>query len=154
VSAHWIALLSDTLDMKLGPVIILFLFTFTISHSQAPNRPTGSPAQSSLTVTATVVPSVWLIVEPDGIRDAVVANAPDAKEPFFHAPAKTHGNGTAKKQTAPPTKSMRNKVEDAVQFTLPTPQRFDVSKETVMLDVSKDGKTSRRPVIVTTVVPQ
>jgi hypothetical protein len=140
--------------MKVGPVIILFLFTFTISHSQSLNRPSGSPAQSSLTVTATVVPSVWLIVEPDGIRDAVVANAPDPKESFFHAPAKTHGNGTAKKQTAPPKKSVRNAVDDAVQFTLPTPKRFDVSKETVMLDVSEGGKTSRRPVIVTTVVPQ
>jgi hypothetical protein len=140
--------------MKVGPVIILFLFTFTISHSQSLNRPSGSPAQSSLTVTATVVPSVWLIVEPDGRRDAVVANAPDPKESFFHAPAKTHGNRTAKNKTAPPTKSVRNKVDNAVQVTLPTPKRFDVSKETVTMDVSEGGKTSRQHVIVTTVVPQ
>jgi hypothetical protein len=136
--------------MKVGPIVILLLFTFNVSHSQTLNRTSGSSAHSSLTVTATVEPSVWLIMEPDGKRDVVVANAPDPRESFSHAPAKAHRNGTARKQTAIPNKS----TNDAVQFNLPTPKRFDVGEKTVMMDVSEGGKTGRRPVTVTTVVPQ
>jgi hypothetical protein len=136
--------------MKVGPIVILLLFTFNVSHSQTLNRTSGSSAHSSLTVTATVEPSVWLIMEPDGKRDVVVANAPDPRESFSHAPAKAHRNGTARKQTAIPNKS----ANDAVQFNLPTPKRFDVSEKTVMMDISEGGKTGRRPVTVTTVVPQ
>jgi hypothetical protein len=136
--------------MKVGPIVILLLFTFNVSHSQTLNRTSGSSAHSSLTVTATVEPSVWLIMEPDGKRDVVVANAPDPRESFYHAPAKAHRNRTARKQTAIPNKS----ANDAVQFNLPTPKRFDVSEKTVMMDISEGGKTGRRPVTVTTVVPQ
>jgi hypothetical protein len=136
--------------MKVGPVIILVLFTFNASNSQTPNGTSGSSAHSSLTVTATVEPSVWLIMEPDGTRDVVVANAPDPRESFSHAPAKARRNRTALKKTATPNKS----ADDAVQFTLPAPKRFDVSKKTVVMDISEDGKTGRRPVTVTTVVPQ
>ena|SRR5437660_6480086 len=77
--------LSDTLDMKVGPVIILVLFTFNGSRSQAPHGKPSSSAQSSLTVTATVEPSVWQLMEPDGKRDVVVADAPDSKDFFSHA---------------------------------------------------------------------
>jgi hypothetical protein len=136
--------------MKVGPIVILLLFTFNVSHSQTLNRTSGSSAHSSLTVTATVEPSVWLIMEPDGRRDVLVANAPDPRESFSHAPAKAHRNDTARKQAAAPNKS----ANDAVQFTLPAPKRFDVSEKTVMMDISEGGKTGRRLVTVTTVVPQ
>jgi hypothetical protein len=70
--------------MKVEFVLILFLFGCNVAHSQERHGQTGSSAQSSLTVTATVEPSVWLIEEPDGKRDVVVANAPDPKESFYH----------------------------------------------------------------------
>jgi hypothetical protein len=143
--------------MKVGPVIILVLFTFNISRSQTRHGNSGSSAQSSLTVTATVDPSVWLVMEPDGTRDVVVANAPDPKESFYYAPVKGRRKGTAvavAKQTAIRKEQMRNQDDGAVRFTFPTSKQFDVSKKTVMMDVSAGGKTERRPVMVTTVVPQ
>jgi hypothetical protein len=95
------ASLSDTLEMKVGLVIILVLFTCNVSHAQARQGQLGSSAQSSLTVTATVESSVWLIMEPNGKREVVVANAPDPKESFSHATVnKAGGENAAKKQTS------------------------------------------------------
>ena len=59
--------------MNFGYVLILVLFTCNVSHSQARQGQSGSSAQSSLTVTATVESSVWLIMEPNGKREVVVA---------------------------------------------------------------------------------
>jgi len=140
--------------MKVGPVIILVLSTFNISHSQA-RRQSGSPAQSSLTVTATVEPSVWLVTEPDGKRDIVVANAPDPKEAFSHSrPHKSKRSAQAAGQTAVKKEAVRQDGA-AVQFSFPmAPRQFEVTRKTVMMDVTENGRTDQHPVTVTTVVPQ
>jgi hypothetical protein len=144
--------------MKAEFVVSLVLFTCTVSHSQTPSRQSGSSAQGSLTVTAIVEPSVWLVMEPDGKRDVVIANAPDPKESFSHAPITKVGKKSAAPATAKHTAIAKEPVRNqnsAVQFSFPTgSKQFDVSKRTVMMDVSEGGKTERRPVIVTTVVPQ
>jgi hypothetical protein len=75
--------------MKVGPVLILVLFICSIAQSQTRHE-SGASAANSLTVTATVAPSVWLVMEPDGRQDMVVANAPDSKESFSHSSAKAH----------------------------------------------------------------
>lgn len=100
-------------------------------------------------------------MEPDGKRDLVVANAPDPQESFSHAPASKAGKKSAapaaKKQTssAIPREALHNQDNAAVQFTfLTAPQQFEVTKKTVMMDVSEGGKTERRPVTVTTIVPR
>jgi hypothetical protein len=146
--------------MKVGPVIILVLFTFNVSRSQARHGKSGSSAQSSLAVTATVEPSVWLVMEPDGKRDVVVANAPDPKESFFHSPAKAHRKSpaAAKKQSSSIAKSQQPPIrhdDTSVRFDFPTvSKQFDVTRETVTTNVSEGAKTVARPVIVTTVVAQ
>jgi len=150
--------LSDTLNMKVGPVIILVLFTCNVAHSQAQHGQSGSSTQSSLTITATVEPSVWLIMEPDGNRDVVVANAPDSKESFSHVPVKAgKKNAAAKKETSSFTSQElpRHQDDAAVQFTFPiAPPHFEVTKKNAMMEVSEGGKAYRRPVMVTMVVPQ
>jgi hypothetical protein len=149
-SRYWFnTSLSDTPEMKVGFVLI---------HSQAPSRQSGSSAQGSLTVTAIVEPSVWLIMEPDDEREVVIAKAPDPKESFSHVPITEPGRKSAAlgkaKQTAITKDPVRNQ-NCAAQFSFPTSSKqFDVSKRTVMIDVSEGAVTERRPVIVTTVVPQ
>jgi hypothetical protein len=147
--------------MKVGPIFILVLFTCNISQSQARPAQSGSSAHSSLTVTATVTPSVWLVTEPDGKRDLIVANAPDPKESFSHAPAiKARGKGATqtKKQTSSAAisqKPPRNQDDTGVQFNFPSISgQFDVTQKTVLMDVSEGGKTEARPVTVTTIVAQ
>jgi hypothetical protein len=142
--------------MKVGPVLILVLVISNIAHSQAGQHgQSGSAAQGSLTVTATVESSVWL-VDPDGKREIVVANAPDPNESFYHS--QTHKRKSAApaaaKQTAVTKELVRNQDGAAVQFSFPTgSKQFEVTRKTVMMDVSEGGKTERRPVMVTTVVP-
>ncbi|MGZ7104655.1 MAG: hypothetical protein ACXVKC_04410 [Candidatus Angelobacter sp.] len=142
--------------MKVGFVLILIIFTFNLSYSQARHGRSGSSAHSSLTVTATVEPSVWLDMEADGKRELVVANAPDPQESFSHAPA-----GKAAKKSAVPAKEQNSSTtlphhqHAAVQFSFPmAPRQFEVTRKTVVMDVTEDGRAERRPVTVTTVVPQ
>ncbi|HJX00797.1 MAG TPA: hypothetical protein VJ453_11580 [Terriglobales bacterium] len=143
--------------MKVGFVLILVLIC-NVSHSQALRKQSGSSAQSSLTVTAIVEPSVWLVMEPDGQSDVFVANAPDPKQSFFHAPLSKPGRKSAALAKAKHTGIVKQPVRNqnsAVQFSFPTgSKQFDVSKRTIMMDVFERGVTARRPVIVTTVVPQ
>jgi hypothetical protein len=160
VSIRLVISLSDTVSMKVGPVIILVLFTFNVSRSQARHGKSGSSAQSSLTVTATVEPSVWLVMEPDGKRDVVVANAPDPKESFSHRFPKPHKTSASptKKQNSSVAKSqepLQKQDDTEVHFDFPTASRqFDVTQKTVMVNVSEGAKTVARPVTVTTVVAQ
>jgi len=147
--------------MKVGPVIILVLFTFNVSRSQARQGKSSPSAQSSLTVTATVEPSVWLVMEPDGKRDLIVANAPDPKESFSHAPdtkARRRSSAPAKRQTssaATSRESLHNQDASAVQFNFPNvSRRFEVTQKLVLLDVSEGGRTGAWPVMVTTIVAQ
>jgi hypothetical protein len=146
--------------MKVGPVFISVLFICTIAQSQTRHGQSGSSAHSSLSVTATVTPSVWLVMEPDGKQDMVVANAPDPIESFSHARAKARrqsANLTEKQHSSLVRSQERlQKQEDtSVHFDFPTVSRqFDVTQKTVIVNVSEGAKTVARPVIVTTVVAQ
>jgi hypothetical protein len=81
--------------MRVGFVLILVFLICNVSHSQAPSRQSGVSAQGSLTVTAIVEPSVWLVMEPDGKSNVVVANAPDPKQSFSHALVSKPGRKSA-----------------------------------------------------------
>jgi hypothetical protein len=150
--------------MQVRPVLILVLFTFSFSLAQSNNRRSGGSAQGSLSVTATVVPSVWLSMDPAGKQEVVVANSADSKESFSHA----KGPGKKKTQTTPSKKRSssqaqtsagaplqpRNQSDATVQFSVPSPKQFELREEIMVMDVSKNGKTERQPVKITTVVPQ
>jgi len=144
--------------MKAGPVLsvlLLVLFTFNQAHAQARQKQPGQTAQSSLTITATVAPSVWLVMEPDGKRDIVVANAPDGKDSFVHVPAASAGKKKteAEKQSFADAARARHSQSAAVQFSFPAaPQQLEVTTATVMMDVAEGGKTERQTVKLTTVV--
>ena len=84
--------LGDHCYMKVGPVLILVLFICSIAQSQTRHGQSGASAASSLTITATVAPSVWLVMEPDAAQKVVVANVPDPKESFSHAATKARRN--------------------------------------------------------------
>jgi hypothetical protein len=146
--------------MKVVFVFILFLFSCADGQSQVRPRQSGSSAHSSLTVTATVAPSVWLVMEPDRKQSIVVANAPDPKEPFSHAATKARRKRAtlAKRQNSPNAisqKLLNNQDDAAVRFEFPiASSQFDVTKTTVIMGVSEGGKIVKRPVIVTTVVAQ
>lgn len=155
--------------MQAGSVrlLIFLLFAINLVEGQSSQKHSGGPATSSLRVTATVVPSVWLVMDRDGKQSAVVANAPDSKESFFH-PAATQRQKTLKATsgTSPATGRQHapteirlalqpgNQNDAAVQFSLPSPKQFDVKQETILMDVEVSGKKERRQVTVTTVVPQ
>jgi hypothetical protein len=146
---------SDTLDMKVGFVLILILFPFSISYSQARGGQQGSSAQGSLTVTATVESSVWLVMKTDGKRDLVVANAPDPKQSFYHAEGHHQKRQSATAKPTSVTKEAVRNQDGSIQFSFPTgAKQFDLTKKTLMMDVSEGGRTERRPVVVTTIVPQ
>ena len=145
--------------MKVAFVIVVVLFNCSVAQSQTPTRQSGSSTASSLTVTATVAPSVWLVMEPDGKQNVVVANAPDPKESFSPVvPAKSGKRAAqANKQasSAMPGKSRHNQAENSVRFNFPTASKqFDVTQKTVIMNLSEGGKTVERPVIVTTIVAQ
>lgn len=147
--------------MKVAFVFTLVLFfNCSVAQSQKQNRQSGLSATSSLKVTVTVVPSVWLVMEPDGKQNLVVANAPDPKESFSPARAVKSGAKRAaqsKRQpsSAMPRKPLPDQDDRSVQFSFPTvSKQFDVTQKTVIMNVSEGGKTVARPVIVTTVVAQ
>src|SRR5882672_9536918 len=137
--------------MKAGPVLILFLFAFNVVQGQSPYKQSGGPAQGSLRVTVTVEPSVWLTMAPDGKQEMVVANAPDPKEAFSHAPfpknqsknqLKNQNTVTARASTVmPPAQGPSSQREAAVQFSLPPEaKQFEVKQEIRMMDASEGGK--------------
>jgi len=151
--------------MKAGPVLLLFLFTFNVVQGQSPLKQSGGPAQGSLRVTVTVEPSVWLTMAPDGKQEMVVANAPDPKDAFSHAPfpknqsknrLKNQNTVTARASTVmPPAQGPGSQGEAVVQFSLThEAKQFEVKQEIRMMDASEGGKTGSRPVKVTTVVPR
>jgi hypothetical protein len=146
--------------MKVGPVLILVLFICSIAQSQTRHGQSGASAASSLTITATVAPSVWLVMEPDAAQKVVVANVPDPKESFSHSSAKAHRKSPAlaKKQNssiAKPQQPLQEERDTSVRFDFPTvSKQFDVTRKTVIMNVSEGGKTVARPVTVTTIVAQ
>jgi hypothetical protein len=159
--------------MKVGPVLFLVLSTVSVSHSQSRPGQSGASARASLTVTATVESSVWLVSEPDGTREVVVANAPDPKESFSRTPA-------GKRKRAAPARSANSKLpatdnksamrtemvqraepqpvienDAAVLFSFPTAgKRFDVTQETQVMDIADGNEDERRPVEIITIVAQ
>ena len=106
-----------------------------------------------------------------GKQEVVVANSSaDSKETFSHAAGqpknKTLPMLSTKKTPASGQKSVskdvpqaqqpenENKSDAVLQFSLPSPNKFEVRKEIIVMEVSEGGKTRRAPVTVTTVVPQ
>ena len=164
--------LSDDKFMHAGKVrlLLLVLFTISVAKAQSPDKHSGGTAAGSLQVTATVAPSVWLVIDPDskdpdGKQQTVVANAPDAKETFFHAAApQKHKTTSGKTLTTDSLKQASTGIQRrlppdsqgdaAIQFSVPSPKQFEVKHEIIVMNVSKDGKTERQPVEVTTVVPR
>jgi hypothetical protein len=148
--------------MQAGPVLILCLFTFSAVQGQSPQKQSAGTAQGSLQVTATVEPSVWLVMEPDGKQKTVIANAPDAPEAFFHAPSQNNQSLKKQKTSAarpsvvmPSAQGQGKQNEAAVEFSLPTQaKQFDVKLESMVMNVSDGGKTGHQLVAVTTVVPR
>ena len=155
--------------MHVGPVrlLILLLLAINILEAQSIQKHSDGPATSSLRVTATVVPSVWLIMDPDGKQETVVANAPDPKEDFVRVatPQKLKTTKTTLRQGYTPAQQPtptdpkratqpRNQGDASIQFSFLKPKQFEVKQEIKVMDVDVNGKTERQPVAVTTVVPQ
>jgi hypothetical protein len=153
--------------MKVGPVLILFFFLISIASAQSNHSRSGGSAQGSISVTATVVPSVWLNMDSDGKQEVVVANSSaDPKESFSHAaqaqkqnvlPARLKRRSTPPKKTstgAPQARQGGNESEAVGRFNLPPTQQFEVKQEIIVMDVTQNRKTERQPVKVTTVVPR
>jgi hypothetical protein len=151
--------------MQVRPVLILVLFTFSFSLAQSNNRRSGGSAQGSLSVTATVVPSVWLSMDPAGKQEVVVANSADSKESFSFVkgaekkqtqatPSRKRSSSQAQTSAGRPLHQPRNQSDATVQFSLPSPKQFELREEIKVMDISEDGKTERQPVKITTVVPQ
>jgi hypothetical protein len=152
--------------MKVGPVLILFLFLISIASAQSKHSSSGGSAGGSLAITVTVVPSVWLDMDSDGKQDVRVANSADPKESFSHAAqpqkqknpaARSKKLSAAPKKTSTGTPKARhegNQSEAGGQFKVPPTQQFEVKEETIVMDVTQNGKTERQPVKVTTVVPR
>ncbi|MGC2742666.1 MAG: hypothetical protein WA672_05725 [Candidatus Angelobacter sp.] len=152
--------------MQVRPVLILVLFTFSFSSAQSNHGRAGGSAPASLTITATVVPSVWLSMDPAGKQEVMVANSADSKESFSHAqgpgkkktqmtPSKKRSSPQAQNSAAaPPLQQRRNQSDATVQFSMPSPKQFEVREEIKVMDISGNGKTERQLVKVTTVVPQ
>jgi|ERR1700704_2307084 len=154
--------------MQAVRLLVLLLLPITILEAQSVQKPSGGPATSSLRVTATVVPSVWLVMDPDGKQETVVANAPDPKEDFVHVTTpqklkttkttfrKSYAQAPQQQTPAGPQRATqpRNQGDASTQFSLPKPKQFEVKQEIKVMDVDVNGKTERRPVTVTTVVPQ
>ena len=156
--------------MQAGPVrlLVFLLLAINVLEAQSSQKHSGGTAPGSLQVTVTVVPSVWLVMDPDGKLEAVVANAPDPTDSFVHAaaPQKRQAAKTASRKSRTPAPAQqtpagpvpgiqpRDHGNAPLQFSLPKPKQFEVKHEIKMMDVEVNGKTERRPVTVTTVVPQ
>jgi hypothetical protein len=143
--------------MKACTLLILVVFTFTMSYSQSQHKMLGGSAQGNLTVTVTVVPSVWQVMEPDGEQEITVANAPDRKESFNQAaPSKPRSSARSSKRPVKADTSVAQQESNSeVSYRFPTGStKFEVTEETKMMNVTAGGKTTQQPVKVTTVVPQ
>ena len=145
--------------MKVGTLLVVLIFIFNISYSQSQHKMPGSSAQGSLTISVTVIPSVWLVMEPDGKQEVIVANAPDLKESFSQpAPAKpklsTRTSKRPVKASASVIQQKRSSQGDVSYRILTGSTKFEMTEETKMINVTDGGKTTQQPVRVTTVVPQ
>lgn len=143
--------------MKVGPFFILVLFIFNVAHSQSQRGQSGALAHSSLTVTATVEPSVWLVMKPDGKQEVVVANAPDPKASFHHPPMPKQVRPwkSAKASAVPATRRHQpgDQREAAVVYSFPTiPRQFEVTQQTTIMSITDGAKTERQAVQLITVV--
>jgi hypothetical protein len=152
--------------VKVESVLILFFFLVSIASAQSNHSRSGGAAQGSLAVTVTVVPSVWLDVDPDGKQEVRVANSADPQESFSHAvqpqkqktpPTRSKKRSASPKKTSTGTPEARqagNQSEAGGQFNVPPTKQFEVKQEIIVMDVTQNGKTERQPVKVTTVVPR
>jgi hypothetical protein len=137
-------------DMKVALVLVAAIFPFKL-HAQSKKGQPGNSGQASLNVTATVEPSVSFTANPDGKKALMVVNPPIATS-TAKASEKTLvpiGKSAEKNAQATPFTGR----DSEVIFLFPDKTKeFDVTHQTVMMNVIEAGKTERRPVNVTTVV--
>jgi hypothetical protein len=154
--------------MKVSFFLLVFSFTCYFAHPQTRQAQSGSSAQGSLTVTATVESSVWLAATSEGNQEVVVANAPDPTQTFYRQPATkrkdkrlpvrlgTNTKATAIKKAAStliPGGQHGNRNEAPVVFSFPAARmQFDVTQKTQIMDFTDAGATRRETVEVITVV--
>jgi hypothetical protein len=135
--------------MKVALVLVVILPLNL--HSQSKKGQTGNSGQASLNVTATVEPSVSFTTNPEGKKELLVVNPPTAcpvTKPSKHAISSIGKSAVTNAQGAPFTGR-----DSEVIFLFPDKTKeFDVTHQTVMMNVVEAGKTERRPVDVTTVV--
>jgi hypothetical protein len=135
--------------MKVALVLVVILPLNL--HSQSKKGQTGNSGQASLNVTATVEPSVSFTTNPEGKKELLVVNPPTASpvtKPSKHA-ISSIGKSADKNALGTPFTGR----DSEVIFLFPDKTKeFDVTHQTVVMDVIEAGKTERRPVNVTTVV--
>jgi hypothetical protein len=136
-------------DMKVALALVVILPLNL--HSQSKKGQTGNSGQASLNITATVEPSVSFTTNPEGKKELLVVNPPTASpatEPSKHA-ILFIGKSTVTNATVMPAKERQAEVI----FAFPEKTKeFDVTHQTVVMNVTEAGKAVRRPVNVTTVV--
>jgi hypothetical protein len=143
-------------DMKVALVLVAAIFPFKL-HAQSKKGQTGNSGQASLNVTATVEPSVSFTTNSEGKKELMVVNPPittstaKASEMTLAPIGKSAAIGKSAEKNAQGTPFTGRDSEVIFLFPDKT-KEFDVTHQTVVMDVIEAGKTERRPVNVTTVV--
>jgi hypothetical protein len=137
-------------DMKVALILVAVIFPFKL-HAQSKKGQTGVSGQASLNVTAIVEPSVSFTTNPESKKALMVVNPP-----ITTSTAKASENtlvpiGKSAEKNAQGTPFTGRDSEVIFLFPDKT-KEFDVTHQTVVMDVIEAGKTERRPVNVTTVV--
>lgn len=144
--------------MKVRQLLILFIFIFNIAYPQSQKKTLGTSVQGSLTVTVTVVPSVWRVMEPDGEQEVALAKALDSKEFFSQGPQRKPKPAAHSKHPVKASGSIiqqNGRSEGAISEVISTRStKFEVTEETKMMNVVDGDKMTQQPVRVTTIVPQ
>ena len=165
-------------------LLVILVSTFAQPQSNPRHPNPGPAAQNSLTIMVTVQSSVSLTLPDGGRPKVTIANAPYSRESFVppievkQTQAALHRKNSdvvvpasstsaaprAAMTTARAAQSRQPAVRGAdsgadssapVVFDLSSqPERFDVTEEVQLMEVTVDGKTQEEPVVVTTVVPR
>ena len=136
--------------MKAALLLLAVIFPLNL-HSQAKKGQTGNSGQASLNVTAVVEPFVSLTTNPDGKKELVVVNLPTAAPAAKASKNAVLPIGKSAVKNAKETLSKEREAEVIYVFPAKT-NEFDVTHQTVVMNVTDAGKTEQRTVNVTTVV--
>jgi hypothetical protein len=137
-------------DMKVALILVAVIFPFKL-HAQSKKGQAGNSGQASLNVTATVEPSVSFTTNPEGKKALMVVSPPIAT-PTAKASEKTLVPiGKSAEKNAQGT-SLTGLNSNVIFLFPDKTKEFDVTHQTVEMNVTEAGKTERRPVNVTTVV--